>query len=80
MRVSTKLRGSVRTHLGIRSRIQCQEAGGDGDCLYLSFAAVLQKMWEGGAAAAAHVRKHIPEDLLTGERMALARHLRHLVA
>ena len=41
---------------------------------------VLKKMWEVGAAAAAHVRAKIPEHLLAGERMALARHLRHSTA
>ena len=80
MPVSTSLRASVRTHLGNGVRVQSQETGGGGDCLYLSLAAVLQKMWEGGDAAAAHVRAKIPEELLAGGRMALARHLRHLTA
>ncbi len=78
--VAPQLQRAVRTHMGTPCRILSREAGGGGDCLFLSFAAVLLRMMAEGGAAAAHVRSKLPEATCSAGRDAVARHLRNMSA
>ena len=56
------------------------EAGGGGDCFFLSVAAALQRMMASGDPYEAHVLSKVPRAIAEGERATLAAHLRKMVA
>ena len=75
-----KLETTVRSCLGPSWGIRVIEAGGGGDCFFLSVAAALQRMMASGDPYKAHVLSKVPRAIAEGERATLAAHLRKMVA
>ena len=60
-------------------RCRSVEAGGGGDCLFHSVAAILERMTlcpEGYS----HVRQSLPENFFSGNRLSMVQHLRSVCA
>ena len=76
----SKLQTAIRSCLGPSWRIRVIEAGGGGDCFFLSVAAALQRMMASGDPYKAHVLSKVPRAIAEGERATLAAHLRKMVA
>ena len=82
--IHPSLQDYVELHLSLSATERCVvrslEAGGDGDCLFHSFAAALEALILKDAAAAAHVFAKVPRDVFSSGKRALVEHLRKLSA
>ena len=77
---NNELQTAIQSCLGPSWSIRGIEAGGGGDCFFLSVAAALQRMMASGDPYKAHVLRKVPGAIAEGERPTLAAHLRKMVA
>ena len=75
-----RLQTAIQRCLGPSWTIRVIEAGGGGDCFFLSVAAALQRMMAAGDPYRAHVLSKVPRAIAEDERATLAAHLRKMVA
>ena len=63
-----------------QARVQALEAGGGGDCLFHSIGAALERMSQGGAGPAKHIRSRCDVDMFRKSTEHVVGHLRRIFA